>query len=122
MADDIEKKYKSAGEEAFKKSMEFMRQLNETTPESKAVSSHIDRTAFKGRKLFCDEKKGTKTKKSFRLVDIYERLFGEPLRNSHCAEDDVIALVKCCAKYGESIIDWFENNNKNFADIQPLYS
>lgn len=130
IAEEIETKYKLEGND-WKKTMELIKKINETTPKSQIIKSNVTYAATKcKRRLFLkdehEEEDGVRVitklvRLSFKLKDLYQRLFNEQFENCHRAEGDVIALIKCCAKFGPPIIEWFENNNVKFGDIQPMY-
>lgn len=57
---------------------------------------------------------------NYKLVTIYERLFGYPPENAHHAEADVITLEKIMLGYGKSFVDYAEQNAKPFSEVKKL--
>lgn len=60
------------------------------------------------------------TKKSFKLVEVYRRLYGEAPPLSHTAEDDCVTLLKCVQRTKDfsSMID---KHAELFSNIKPGY-
>lgn len=110
-----------------RKGTNAIQHINETTPKSQPIihSSSLPRT-YSGecRRLFTGQTPDRKSlcgRNAFSLKNVYETLFGEEFPNQHEAESDVMAMVKCCAKYGKHVVDWFEKNHKLFSEINNLY-
>lgn len=108
------------------KAADEIKNMNETTPKTQPlIPSSTPRTRTgECRKLFIEQipvRKNVLTSNSCSLRNMYMTLFGEEFANQHEAESDVMAMVKCCAKYGKHIVDWFENNHKLFSEIDYIY-
>lgn len=108
--------------------MAMIQATNETTPKSQIIGSRPTGPITSKRKLFDDnaiqnkvEKVKPPMKMSFSLKNVYLNLFGENMKNHHRAEDDVIALIQCCLKFGQPLLDWFDKNSKEFKDIAAMY-
>lgn len=54
-------------------------------------------------------------KRSYKLVDIYERIFDRSIKNSHTAEGDCIALLEI-AQYFDGFEEWVDKNATLFSD------
>jgi hypothetical protein len=57
---------------------------------------------------------------TFKLREIYKRFFNEYPQNSHDAEDDVIALLKCSIACKHLFVDLVKSTSINFCDIKEL--
>lgn len=55
--------------------------------------------------------------KSFRLISIHERLLGHPPKQSHYAECDVEALLKCAIAEGSGFVEHAATNMVKFRDF-----
>ncbi|KAG4068426.1 hypothetical protein HA402_007946 [Bradysia odoriphaga] len=56
----------------------------------------------------------------FTLTAVHERFFGREPNQSHYAENDVLALLKCAVASKLEFIEYAAENAKLFKDIQPL--
>lgn len=61
-------------------------------------------------------------KKSFSLINIHQRIFGEVPPISHFAEADTISLIKCATEKKEKFVKICEANATKFCDVKPLSS
>lgn len=59
-------------------------------------------------------------KKSFKLVEIYRRIFGQPPPESHRAEDDCVTLLKC-AQRTDDFLAMVDKHADLFSAIKPGY-
>jgi three prime repair exonuclease-1 len=112
--------------------------LNETTPNKPVQQAHKMPPSKAGgavkrplnssvsRELFPN---GASTSKSgfkkwpkgkYKLCEIYRRFFGELPPNSHDAEGDVIALMKCVIACRKEFIEVAQTMSKNFCDVKEL--
>ena len=62
----------------------------------------------------------TAPKKSFKLVEIYRRVFGQPPPESHRAEDDCVSLLKC-AQRTKDFLSMVDKHADLFSTIKPGY-
>ena len=62
----------------------------------------------------------TPPRKSFKLVEIYRRIFGQPPPESHRAEDDCVTLLKC-AQRTEDFLTMVDKLADLFSAIKPGY-
>lgn len=53
--------------------------------------------------------------RSYKLEDIYERIFDRSIKNSHTAEGDCIALLEI-AQYFDGFEEWVDKNATLFSD------
>lgn len=58
-------------------------------------------------------------KYSYSLEAIYKRIFGSEVQ-FHAAEEDAMALLKCCIKYKDIVMEWIDTNYVKFDDIRSL--
>ncbi|MEN2500564.1 MAG: Three prime repair exonuclease 1, partial [Marteilia pararefringens] len=54
--------------------------------------------------------------KSFKLSEIYERLFGKKIRDSHRSEADTLACIECAQKFGQEFHKYIILN------FEPLFN
>ncbi|XP_014241279.1 three-prime repair exonuclease 1 [Cimex lectularius] len=73
------------------------------------------------RRLDFDKKSPRPCKPSYRLQAVYQHLFGKPPENSHTAEGDCLALLKCIAAIGTPFHDWVLSNHKPLNQILKLW-
>ena len=62
----------------------------------------------------------TPPKKSFKLMEIYRRIFGQLPPESHRAEDDCVTLLKC-AQRTEDFLSMVDKHAELFSAIKPGY-
>ncbi|KER24015.1 hypothetical protein X801_01541 [Opisthorchis viverrini] len=58
---------------------------------------------------------------SFRLGDVYSRVFGSGHAHAHSAEGDCIAMLKLVHHLGLSAVDWLQVHYTDFNSIPPMY-
>lgn len=105
--------------------------INETTPEATTKQLNLKpiartetatkRTVSSRRELFpatSTANSERKPWKSFSLPEIYKRFFGAYPDNSHDAESDVIALMKCAAECKEDFAKLINETCFDFVDIK----
>lgn len=91
-----------------------------TTPQ-KSISNRKRSIPSSRRSLFPSANSAVSTpKKSFTLINIHQRMFGEVPPISHFAEADTISLIKCAAEKKEKFVEFCEANAKLFCDVKPL--
>lgn len=59
-------------------------------------------------------------KGTFKLCEVYKRYFNEYPKNSHDAEDDVIALLKCACACKNKFVEIVKSTCIKFCDIKEL--
>ena len=142
---ELEEKTLSALEELEKADLQMAerQKFNETTPhrdkmsikiepESKSSSKFIfvpkskRRLDFETPSLtqssqFSQSSQSPLKKRKFRLIDIYERFYSEPLENAHCAEDDCITLLKCSVACKKEFVQYAELNAIPFSSIKSNF-
>ncbi|XP_055534395.1 uncharacterized protein LOC129723922 [Wyeomyia smithii] len=64
---------------------------------------------------------GKSVRKKFRLCDVYERVFKEPPKQSHYAESDVEALLKCAIAEGQAFVAYAEKHCVKFVDFKGKF-
>lgn len=98
------------------------RKLNETTPQQRPVgqSTVAVGVGLSKRKLFDDPTPTSSPKKRFRLQDVYERTFDTLPPESHCAEADALALLRCVCAMHEAFLALVDIESRLFEDVQPL--
>ena len=130
VADNVEKSVQSSVADTVnsKMDMKLMKMLNETTPPSQKISCIPNplNGHFRKRKLFGDvndqgDRSVTKNK-SFSLADVYCRIFGASPPRCHRAEDDTETLIRCCLKFGQPLLEWFDRNSTTYRSVKPTYS
>jgi three prime repair exonuclease-1 len=110
--------------------------LNETTPnkptksknkmppskgsekEERKVSANVNRELFPQKPSTSTFKKWPKGK--YKLTEIYRRIFDELPENSHDAEGDVKALLKCVIAYKKEFLEVAQSMSSNFCDVKEL--
>lgn len=108
-----------------------MQKLNETTPKSsKTISKNYSRSLDLTPQRPINVKKRSRKelfpagdstpKKSFSLINIHERMFGEVPPISHYAEADTISLIKCATEKSEKFVEICEASATLFCDVKPL--
>lgn len=112
-----------------------MQKLNETTPKSsKTLSKNYLRSSVGAVELTPQRPMNVKKrsrkelfpalnstpKKSFSLINIHQRIFGEVPPISHYAEADTISLIKCAAEKNEKFVKICEASAALFCDVKPL--
>lgn len=107
--------------------MAEMRMLNETTPLSQKILPAPSPVNIRKRRLSFESENNDGdaspvVNKSFSLTNVYFRIFGRKPSMSHRAEDDTVTMMKCCLKFGQPIVDWFDENSLAYSDIQPVYT
>lgn len=114
-----------------------MQKLNETTPKSyKPISKNYLRSEacsdeqtpmqltgtrkrpFARKELFPVQ--SSTPNKSFSLINIHQRMFGEVPPISHYAEADTISLIKCATEKKVKFVELCEANATLFCDVKPL--
>lgn len=108
-----------------------MQAINETTPVRKTKptnlqphaqiindSNNLDRSTIKRELIFSTSGPSTskKSKKSFALREIYKRFFLKYPKNSHDAESDVIALLKCANACKVDFVSFVNQKSISFAN------
>ncbi|PIK39701.1 Three prime repair exonuclease 2 [Apostichopus japonicus] len=58
---------------------------------------------------------------SYKLVDVYQHMFGQLPDNAHHAVSDVNTLLAIFVARADSLIEYFENNSVNFGVIPIFY-
>lgn len=96
-----------------------------TKPENKTANhkKHDDnrkRQHNVRRELFPLEEDKKWPRGTFKLREIYKRLFNEYPQNSHDAEDDVIALLKCACACKNLFVEIVKSTATKFCDIKKL--
>jgi len=61
------------------------------------------------------------TQPSYKLGNIYQRLFGQSFPNAHSAEADCMALLQIFHLKAAALIPWVDKNVKSFGGIRPMY-
>lgn len=98
------------------------RKLNETTPQRGTVIAPPAQPPHSSskRKLFDGIIASTTAKKRFRLVDVYERLFDTLPEQSHYAEADTFALLRCVCAAREPFLAIIDAESRPWTDVKPL--
>lgn len=60
-------------------------------------------------------------KKSYRLSEIYHRLFGQPPSVCHTAEDDCLTLLKIIKQKAQVFCNWCDKKAVPLAEVDPMY-
>ncbi|KAA0190855.1 hypothetical protein FBUS_09924 [Fasciolopsis buskii] len=60
-------------------------------------------------------------KESFRLTDVYSRVFGSVQTHAHSAEGDCLAMMELLQYLGIPAIDWLQENYTDFNHIRYMY-
>lgn len=122
-------------EEFFEGDMARKQMENERTPCKRIIkNSTIDRTPYQRpkacRSLFPAStstngngnvaRTPQKTRVSFRLSDIYERLFDESPQAAHNAEADTLLLLKCAIATKEEFVQIASTDSIKLCNIKPL--
>lgn len=114
--------------------------INETTPNKPITAENLHpkapqhvttpnfpetrkRTTTSKRELFPEPpttNAAKKVKKSFALSQIYNRFFGSLPDNSHDAESDVLALLKCAANCSEDFMRIISETCIDFNDVKTF--
>lgn len=90
---------------------------NERTPVKRRANNQTDEHQDKR----CRNSPSSPVKKSYRLGDIYERVFNEPPETAHHAEADVKMLMLVAASYSSNFLDKLDVNAKPFASVKKLW-
>lgn len=99
------------------------KQLNLKPTAQQSSQAPLKRTILSRRELFPTASMTTPEKyarKSFSLREIHNRFFNRYPENSHDAESDVIALMKCAAECKEDFIKLVNETCFNFVDIKEF--
>lgn len=67
-------------------------------------------------------KKVAKPTESFRLGDVFMRVFGSSHENAHSAEGDCRAMLQLVGHLGVIGLDWLQSHYVNFDLIPPMYN
>lgn len=119
----------------FKKELNYyqpeaVRIINETTPTRSTSSTYIEnnlrakreRTDYNDRN--CTSAKKclfvSKTKTSFKLGDVYKRIYKEDAKDAHNAEGDAITLMYIAAACGLKFFKWCDENSSPFYLVKPI--
>lgn len=71
--------------------------------------------------LHSSPKKPATSGLSFRLGDVYSRVFGSTHAHAHSAEGDCLAMLKLVQHLGLSALDWLQIHYTDFNSIPPMY-
>lgn len=58
---------------------------------------------------------------SYKLVELYKRLFKRSPANSHTAEDDCMTLLMVARHYSKEFVDWVDNHAELFSNAKAMY-
>lgn len=59
--------------------------------------------------------------KSYKQIDIYERLFDRSYE-VHKAEADCTAMLQICGHYGKNFVKWADSFADKFVDVKPMWT
>lgn len=108
---------------------EDVKHRNETTPKRATSSSYAENNirAKKERRNGYHMNNSTNAKKclfvprtSFKLVDIYKRIFNEDAKDAHNAEGDVLTLIHIAIACKENFFLWCDDNSIPFHLVKSL--
>lgn len=60
-------------------------------------------------------------RKSYKLGDIYTRLYGQEPTDSHTAEGDVLTLLSICQWKPQALLQWVDKHARPFSTVKPMY-
>ncbi|XP_025837013.1 uncharacterized protein LOC108735513 [Agrilus planipennis] len=102
-------------------------QINETTPKSSIIQQNDKKAACGDKLIRKHEITNPKIRRrlfspgvSFKLEDVFQRITGQPVSNSHTAECDVDSLIRIAATFGERFTCWANFNCRKFSDIPAM--
>lgn len=90
--------------------------VSSTTNQS---NEHVD-TSIGGIQPKISSAKPTKTSTSYKLADIFQRLYERKPGVTHNAEADTILLLQCAIATRDKFIDLAEKDSIKLSDIKPL--
>lgn len=108
-------------EELNKDNIPNMQSINERTPQKSIINNNslkMTRVSKARRRL--PWSKGDKPQKSYKLTDVYNRLFGCYAKDSHTAEGDCLLMLECSVALGEKFVQWMEENCQKFSEVEPM--
>lgn len=98
-----------------------VRTVSATTKDMKNHTNQMTAMHSDNRSASVSSPSTTNSHKSFKLMEIYKRVFGCPPKVSHAAEDDCLTLVRIIQTCAKEFGKWSDENATPFSDVKKMY-